>query len=74
MFIDKYEIEEMLGQFYDFGSVTEHQWEKINNAVLAECKRRGLLDEAGLLDDIDYDTYSAICDGCVGRVLSENAL
>lgn len=64
MFIDKDEIEEMLGEYYDFSNVSESQWQKIDKEVEQICKARGVDSEE------DYDTYSAICDGCVGRVLS----
>ena len=64
MWIDTYEIEEMLGEYYDFRNVTDEQWREIDALIVAECNKRGISPTD------DYDTYAAICDGCVGKVLA----
>lgn len=63
MFIDRDEVEEMLCEYYDFSEVTEDQWDQIDALVKGEVERRGIDPTS------DYDTYAAICDGCVGRVI-----
>lgn len=64
MWIDTYEIEEMLGEYYDFQNVTDEQWREIDALIVAECNKRDISPTD------DYDTYAAICDGCVGKVLA----
>ena len=65
MYIDKDEIEEMLGEYYDFTKVTTRDWIKIDKAIKKECEKRGV----NSIDD--YDTYAAICDGCVGKIINK---
>ena len=54
----------MLGEYYDFQNVTDEQWREIDALIVAECNKRGISPTD------DYDTYAAICDGCVGKVLA----
>lgn len=61
-FIDKDEIEEMLGEYYDFSEVDDNTWERIDKLVKEECKKRGVPRN-------DYEAYAKVCDGCVGKVL-----
>ena len=61
-FIDRNEIEEMLGEYYDFENVSEDSWKRIDKLVKAECKKRGVSRN-------DYEAYAKVCDGCVGKVL-----
>ena len=59
-FIDIDEIEEMLGEYYDFSSFTEEQWNKVDDIVRKEC---------GNEPCDDYDEYARICDGAVAEVV-----
>ena len=61
-FIDKDEIEEMLGEYYDFSEVDDNTWKRIDKLVKEECKKRGVSRN-------DYETYAKVCDGCVGKAL-----
>ena len=63
MFIDTLEIEEMLSEYYDFSEFTDTDWEKVDSIVRKTCKARGVSPTR------DYDTYCAICDGAVAKVL-----
>lgn len=62
LYIDIYEIEEMLSEYYDFENVTDEQWEKIDKLVCENCNRLGV-------SPMDYEAYANICDGAVGKVL-----
>ena len=64
LYIDTYEVEEMLGEYYDFHIVTEKQWKEIDKLVREECNRRGISPTD------DYEAYAAVCDGAVGKVLN----
>lgn len=64
LYIDIYEIEEMLGEYYDFQFVTDEQWKEIDRLVCEECNRRGISPTD------DYEAYAAVCDGAVGKVLA----
>lgn len=61
-FIDKDEIEEMLGEYYNFSNVSDYAWKCIDNIVGSECERRGV-------SPTDYEAYAKICDGAVRKVL-----
>ena len=71
MFIDRDEIEEMLGCYYDFSQMTDEMWNEADELIEGEWERRGYT-----ADDTQefYDTYSAVCDGAVGRVLRQHGV
>lgn len=60
-FIDKEEIEEMLGEYYDFQTVTEEQWNILDNEVRLLCEERGI--NAQYCDD-----YVRVCDICCEKI------
>ena len=61
MFIDKDEIEEMLGEYYDFEQVTDEQWNALDKAVV---ERWGETP----YDDEEYDEYASVVDGCCSKL------
>lgn len=61
-FIDRYEIEDMLSEYYDFSNVDIDTWKIIDELIKSECKKRGVSPD-------DYENYARICDVCVGKVL-----
>ena len=61
-FIDELEIEEILGEYYDFSNFTEGLWERADTEIHEECIRRGIEEPEG-------EVYYAICDGVIGRII-----
>lgn len=61
-FIDRYEIEDMLSEYYDFSNVDIDTWKIIDELIKSECEKRGVSPD-------DYENYARICDVCVGKVL-----
>lgn len=61
-FIDRYEIEDMLSEYYDFSNVDIDTWKIIDELIKSECEKRGVSPD-------DYEKYARICDVCVGKVL-----
>ena len=61
-FIDRYEIEDMLSEYYDFSMVDMETWKLIDQLVKSECEKRGVSPD-------DYEQYARVCDVCVGKVL-----
>jgi hypothetical protein len=61
-FIDRYEIEDMLSEYYDFSNVDIDTWKIIDELIKSECEKRGVSPD-------DYEQYARICDVCVGKVL-----
>lgn len=67
MYIDRNEIEEILGEYYDFSDWKEEDWERASEAIEKEVERRGIHVEESAEE---YDRYCAVCDGVVGRIMS----
>lgn len=60
-FIDKEEIEEMLGEYYDFQAVTDEQWNILDNEIRLLCEARGI--------NAQYcDEYVRVCDICCEKM------
>jgi hypothetical protein len=64
MFIDRYEIEDMLSEYYDFSNVDTETWEIIDESIELECEKRYVMPD-------EYEAYARVCDICVGKVLSK---
>lgn len=56
-FIDQYEVEDMLGDYYDFSATTTAQWLQLDGMIKLMCKERGVLP-------IYEEEYARICDAC----------
>lgn len=70
MTIDKLELEEILGDYYDFSDWEESDWERANKEIEAELERRGI--EIGADTSMeDLEEYWKICDGVCGRIMCE---
>ena len=63
MFIDQYEIEEMLGEYYDFSSLGNADWRAIDDEVKKLCRERGVSPT-----ESDYTEYARICDACCEKL------
>lgn len=60
-FIDRDEIEEMLGEYYDFKRITDEQWLALDKEVSQLCSERGV--------GVDYsEAYVRVCDICCERL------
>lgn len=60
-FIDMNEIEEMLGEYYDFLSISAGQWMALDNQIRKMCEERGVSS--------DYsEEYVRICDICCEKL------
>lgn len=60
-FLDRDEIEEMLGAYYDFQSLSDQQWSALDNKIKAMCINRGVSP--------DYsEEYARICDTCCEKL------
>lgn len=66
MFIDIEELREVLGEYYDFDTITLKEVAKIDAEVERVCKERGITAPQG-----GDEEYYKICDGVIGRVLGE---
>lgn len=56
-FIDRYEVEEMLRDYYNFEMITDSQWAMLDSEVKAKCRERRV--------NGDYsEEYVRICDLC----------
>lgn len=63
MFIDPDEVEEMLGEYYDFADFDDETWQEIDKEVKNLCESRGVSPTG------DYEKYARICDIAVNKVL-----
>jgi hypothetical protein len=63
MFIDPDEVEEMLGEYYDFADFDDETWQEIDKEVKNLCESRGVSPTE------DYEKYARICDIAVNKVL-----
>lgn len=63
MFIDPDEVEEMLGEYYDFADFDDETWQEIDKEVKTLCETRGVSPTG------DYEKYARICDIAVNKVL-----
>ncbi len=60
-FIDRIEIEEMLGEYYNFEKVTEEMWLELELVIMEFCTERGVSP--------DYtEEYARICDTCCEKL------
>ena len=66
MFIDTNEIEEILGEYYDFSEWTEKMWADVDAEIERECAARGITYPDG-----GDEEYYAICDGVIGKYLKK---
>ena len=62
MFIDQLEIEEILGEYYNFENFTAEQWKNADDEIFKTCQARGITTPDG------SDEFYAICDGVIGRI------
>ena len=70
MFIDKLEIEEVLGQYYDFMEMSEEDWERADKEIERVCRERGIVFNNTISEE-DNEVYWKICDGVIGKMLAE---
>ena len=60
-FIDRDEIEEMIGEYYNFEKVTEEMWIELDSEIREMCSERGVSP--------DYaEEYVRICDACCEKL------
>ena len=65
-FIDRNEIADAVGEYYDFENATEKQWNEIDHEIRHELLMRGI-DYANM-NDTEYDQFCAIADGVCSKV------
>ena len=66
MFVDFDELQEVLGEYYDFDTITPAEAVKIDAEVEKVCKEKGITAPEG-----GDEEYYKICDGVIGRVFAE---
>lgn len=66
MFVDFDELQDVLGEYYDFDTITPNEAVKIDAEVERICTDRGITNPEG-----GDEEYYKICDGVIGRVLAE---
>ncbi len=60
-FIDRLEIEEMLGEYYNFEIVTDEMWIMLDSEIMKLCSERGVSPEY-------TEEYARICDICCEKL------
>lgn len=60
-FIDQYEVEDMLGDYYDFSTTTVTQWIELDGMIKLMCQERGILP-------VYEEEYARICDVCCEKL------
>lgn len=64
MFIDTLEIEEILGEYYDFEAMTQEDWSRADQEIKRLCLERGIFEPDG-----GDEEYYKICDGVIGKIM-----
>ena len=66
LYIDQYEIEDILGEYYDFSSTTNEQWLQLDSMIKKLCAERGVTP-------FFQEEYTRICDVCCERLKIKRA-
>ena len=64
-FIDPYETQEAVGEYYDFSLTTTDQWQALDELVQTTCTARGIPPTNLTVEQ--YDIYCAILDATCAK-------